>query len=128
MSRAYSTDLREKVLEYLKRNDDKKKASHLFGVDRSTIYRWIKRKNEQGTLEPVCREYTYRKIDYEQLKKYVQEHPDAFLFEIAENFSVTLQAVFYALKKLKITLKKRRHCIEKKMKTNAVNSSKSLKT
>ena len=92
MSRAYSTDLRKKVLEYLEKNDDKKEAGFLFGIDRSTIYRWIKRKNEQGTLEPVHRKYAYRKINYTQLKKYVQEHPDAFLFEIAENFSVTLQA------------------------------------
>ena len=69
----------------------------MFGIDRSTIYRWIKRKNEKGTLEPIRKEYAYRKIDYARLKKYVQEHPDAFLFEIAEKFSVTLQAIFYAL-------------------------------
>lgn len=128
MGRAYSTDLREKVLKYLEKNDDKKKASNLFEVDRSTIYRWIKRKNEQGTLEPTHREYAYRKIDYTKLKKYVQEHPDAFLFEIAEEFSVTLQAIFYALKKLKITLKKRRRCIEKEMNLNEENFLKSLKT
>ncbi|MBS0624117.1 MAG: transposase [Verrucomicrobia bacterium] len=49
----------------------------------------------------------YRKLDYNLLKEYVEVHPDYFLLEIAEHFSVTEQAIFYALKKLKITRKKR---------------------
>jgi transposase len=106
MRTGYSIDLRERVLKYLEIDDNKKTASRLFGVDRSTIYRWIKHKKERGTLEPLKRKYVYRKIDYNLLKKHVEAHPDQFLFEIAEKFSVTLQAIFYAFKKLKITRKK----------------------
>ncbi len=40
------------------------------------------------------------------LSKYVEQHPDYFLSEIANYFSVTLQTIFYALKRLKITRKK----------------------
>jgi len=106
--RPYSTDLRERVLEYLERNDDKKTASHLFKVGIATIYRWISQKNEQGHIKPRQREYAYRKLDYKLLAEYMADHPDAFLFEIAQVFSVTEQAIFYALKKLRITRKKRR--------------------
>lgn len=106
MIKAYSLDLRERVLKFLEKNDDKKAASILFKVSTSTIFRWIRRKKAIGHLRPFKREYAYRKIDYGLLKKYVEEHPDHFLSEIAEKFSVTLQAIFYALKKLKITRKK----------------------
>jgi predicted transcriptional regulator len=38
---------------------------------------------------------------------FVPEHPDAYLREIAEKFGTTLQAVFYASKRLEISLQKR---------------------
>lgn len=126
MTKAYSTDLREKVLEFLEKDNNKRKASELFGIDRSTIYRWIKKKEEAGSLAPIRREYTYRKIDYDKLKQHVEANPDAFLFEIAQHFSVTLQAIFYALKKLKITLKKRQRHTRKGVKSGEMNSLKSL--
>jgi transposase len=107
MCKAYSVDLRERVLNYLERDDDKKGASELFNVGIATIYRWVRQKKEKGHVEPHHREYVYRKLDYNLLEKYVKEHPDYFLLEIADHFSVTEQAIFYALKKLKITRKKR---------------------
>ena len=119
---AYSLDLRERVISFLENNDDKKLASALFGVDRSTIYRWIKHKKERGTLQPLKRDYAYKKIDYDLLKKHAESHPDQFLFEIAEKFSVTLQAIFYAFKKLKITRKKRLHYTKKGTQKNEKSS------
>lgn len=117
LGKAYSVDLRERVLKFLEKNDDKKVASSLFEVGIASIYRWIRQKNTRGNLEPLRREYAYKKIDYELLKKYTEANPDQFLFEIAEQFSVTPQAIFYALKKLKITRKKRQRFIKKGMKT-----------
>lgn len=100
-------DLRERVLKSLEKHT-KKEVSEQFEISLRTVYRWSRLKKETGSLEPVKRPFAYRKIDYEELKKYVAEHPDQFLSEIAEHFSVTLQAIFYAFKKLKITRKKRR--------------------
>lgn len=116
MGKAYSQDLRERVLGFLETNNDKKAASSLFKVGIASIYRWIRIKNTRGNLEPLQREYAYKKIDYKALKKHLEAHPDHFLFEIAEEFSVTRQAIFYALKKLKITRKKRRLSTGKGMK------------
>jgi transposase len=107
MRRAYSVDLRNRVLDYLTRNDDKKAASELFKIGIATVYRWVRLKKEKGHVEPHHREYVYKKLDYNLLAQYVKDHPDYFLSEIAEHFLVTEQAIFYALKKLKITRKKR---------------------
>ncbi|MBF0788362.1 transposase, partial [Streptococcus sp. 19428wC2_LYSM12] len=41
-----------------------------------------------------------------QLEAYVQQHPDAFLRELAEHFNCRISSVWAALKQLAITLKK----------------------
>jgi len=125
MCRAYSVDLRTRVLDYLKRNNDKKAASELFQIGIATVYRWARRQKDKGHIEPCYREYVYRKLDYTVLKKYVEDHADAFLSEIAAHFSVTEQAIFYALKKLKITRKKRTSFTKNEMKKNEKSSLKS---
>jgi putative transposase len=107
LARAYSLDLRERVFKFLEKNNDKNEASNLFGVSPRTIQRWVERKKKTGSFKPLQKKIAYRKIDYDLLSKYVEDNPDKFLFEIAEKFSVTLQAVFYALKNLKITRKKK---------------------
>ncbi|GMN82550.1 IS630 transposase-related protein [Streptococcus pyogenes] len=50
-----------------------------------------------------------RKLPLDQLQKFVSEHPDAFLREIAEHFDCTPQSVWAALKKINVTLKKDYH-------------------
>lgn len=104
---AYSLDLRKKVLAFIKKGNKRQEASQLFEISQRTIERWIKQEKETGNLEPIKRDFAYKKIDYEQLREHIKKHPDQFLYEIAEEFSVTLQAIFYALKKLKITRKKK---------------------
>ena len=47
-----------------------------------------------------------RKLPLEELEAYVNQHPDAFLREIAEHFNCSIPSVWVALKKLNITLKK----------------------
>jgi transposase len=109
MPKSYSLDLREKVLKYLGKNPDKKAASDLFDVGIATVYRWVSLKRKKGHVKPLIRKYAYKKIDDEALFNYIQAHPDQFLFEIGRAFSVTPQAIFYALKRIKVTRKKRQH-------------------
>lgn len=107
MAKPYSIDLRIRVLEYIEETKDKAKASKLFQVGMSTIYRWIARKAETGNLNPSPKKAYKKKIEDQKLIAYVEQHPDHFLSEIAAHFGTTLQAVFYALKRLKITRKKK---------------------
>ena len=62
------------------------------------------------------------KIDDKQLRLFVPEHPDAYLREIAEKFGTTLQAGFYACKRLKISLKKRALTTRREMRQKDKNS------
>ena len=49
---AYSLDLREKIVESVKKGVPKAETARRFGVDRATVKRYCKRLDEGGTLEP----------------------------------------------------------------------------
>ena len=48
----YSLDLREKVVESVKRGVPKAETARRFGVDLASVKRYCKRLDERGTLEP----------------------------------------------------------------------------
>jgi len=111
---AYSIDLRKRVLEYVRTGGSKEAAVTIFGVCLKTIWNWIKREKE-GHLAPTVKEVKPRKIDNGQLMQYLKDRPDAYLREIAEEFNVTIPAVYYACKRLRVTLKKRPKTIKNVM-------------
>lgn len=49
---AYSLDLREKIVEAVKKGVPKAETARRFGVDRATVKRYCKQLDERGTLEP----------------------------------------------------------------------------
>ena len=49
---AYSLDLREKIVESVKRGVPKAETARRFGVDRATVKRYCKQLDERGSLEP----------------------------------------------------------------------------
>lgn len=102
----YSIDLRKQALEYIANGGKRTEASKIFGVTTRTLSNWLSRQKRQD-LAPRTRGSSPSKIDNDKLRKYIEDNPDRYLREIAEEFSSTLQAVFYACKRLKITLKKR---------------------
>jgi len=113
----YSLDLRKKALEYLKKGNSKKITSLIFGVTTRTLTNWERRENEKN-LAPKKRKKGSYKINEDALKEYIQKNPDAYLHEISEHFKTTAQAIFYACKRLKITLKKRLSSTKKGMRKN----------
>jgi transposase len=48
---AYSLDLREKIIESVKKGVPKAETARRFGVDRATVKRYCKQLDERGTLE-----------------------------------------------------------------------------
>ncbi len=50
--RPYSLDVREKIVESLKKGVPKSETARRFGVDRATVKRYCKQLDERGTLEP----------------------------------------------------------------------------
>lgn len=112
----YSHDLRIKALDYIEKGSAQVEASRIFGVTVQTLCNWAYRKRQGNLLPSQTRRKSPYKIDNELLKKYIREHPDAYLREIAKVFETTIPAIFYACKRLKITLKKRRRFIRKETK------------
>ena len=103
----YDKKFREKVIEYIDKGHTTKEAHELFGVGTTTIKEWKKLRKETGKLEkrPLVRKS--RKICPDRLKTYITENPDSYQNELAELFGCTQPAVHYALKRLKMTLKKK---------------------
>lgn len=104
---SYSEDFRKQVLSHVDSGGTLEEVSQLFSVGTSSIKRWKRnRKNTGGVMGPGRPKGSY-KIDEQELRRYLEKHQDAFLDEIAKHFGVTSPAIFAALKRLKITRKKR---------------------
>ena len=65
-----------------------------------------KERRKQGHLERRKRVVKKRKITLEELKAFVEAHPDTFLREIAAHFDCAVPSVWAALKQIHVTLKK----------------------
>ena len=105
---AYDAKFREKVLKYIAKGHTIQEAHEVFEVGTTTIKEWKKLQRETGKLENRPLNRGYKKINPVQLKAYITKNPDSYLKEIAEVFNCTDMAIYYALKRLKISRKKNR--------------------
>ena len=104
---AYSLDFRKKVLAYCKRTGSITEASDVFQISRNTIYGWLKLKEKTGKLNHQAKGTKPRKVDRDRLKNYLNDHPAAYLTEIASEFDCHPTAIHYALKTMGYTRKKK---------------------
>jgi transposase len=111
---AYREDLRKKVIEYLSEGHSQRQAKETFHISLSTINKWSQQYQKTGDLKKKPLNRSYKKLNPEELRAYVAEHPDAYLKEIAEVFGCCASAVRKALARLGITRKKRRNGIGSK--------------
>jgi transposase len=70
---AYSLDLREKIVESVKKGVPKAETARRFGVDRATVKRYCKRLEERGTLEPGKAPGRAPKLDQKARKLLVED-------------------------------------------------------
>ena len=104
---AYSVDLRSRVIDFINKGNSQEKASVIFSVGTSTITRWLVLLSETGSLEKRPLNRTAPKFESEKLNAYMEENPDALLKDVADHFGGSITGAFHALKREKITLKKR---------------------
>jgi transposase len=114
----YSVDFRKKVMDHLETSTIHETAQR-FKISDSAVSSWRRLLKKTGSLRAVQVIRKPRKINYEELREYVEKHPDKYLREIAEVFKVSLRGIDYALKKMGITLKKRPNCIKRETRKNA---------
>ena len=104
---SYPMKYRERTIEYRKAGHTLEETHQTYKVAIATIRKWEKQLKEEGNLEKKPLHRSYKKINPEKLKAYVSEHPDAYQREIAEEFGCSAVAIHLAMKRLKITRKKR---------------------
>ena len=107
---SYSSDLRKCVLDFISNGGSKAEASRQFGISRTSIYKWLNAEDPFACGKPGPR--GPRRLDYDALKEHVADFPDARQNERAAHFGVSRHGIWYALKKLNITRKKRRKPIK----------------
>jgi len=114
----YSIDYIRRAVDYKDEGHTFRELKDAFDIPAETYYQW-KEKLENGyDGTKVFRERS-RKINKEKLKKAIEENPDMYLYELAQLFDCTPQAVFLMLEKLNITRKKSPSPIMKSQKKSA---------
>ncbi len=98
----YSLDLRKIVVGFVNGGGSKAEASRRFGISLWCVNDWCKRDN----LAPAPHPLRHRKLDKEVLHRHVQLYPDALLRERAGHFGVHINAIWYSMRKMKLTHKK----------------------
>ena len=100
----YSVDLRKKVVGFVRNGGGQREAARRFEVSPWCVGDWLARKDLQPQQKGVPRQ---RKLDKEALRAPVRANPDALLRERAAHFGVRISSLEAALKRLRITRKKK---------------------
>lgn len=115
----YSIDFRRKVLSIKEQeNLNDEETALRFGIGTATLTRWKTKLEPQPTRNKPA-----TKIDRAALAKDVEIYPDAYQYERAERLGCSQRGIGEALKRLKITYKKKR-CRIRKPTTTHGNASK----
>jgi transposase len=111
--KAYSQDLRQRVLARCDGGASAREVARLFDVSSAWVRRLKQRRRELHTIEPLPRRYgplpTFTSVHEEQLKRLVQEQPDATLAELQKRLEVKvhISRICRALQKLELSFKKK---------------------
>jgi transposase len=128
MARAYSYDLREKVIQALELDGWKKsEAAEIFQISRNTIDLWLKRREETGDYRPRSNrpQRTQAKItDWRAFEEFVSQHGDRTQAQMAQLWGeeISPRTISRGLKKIGFTRKKRIMAMKKGMKKPETNS------
>ena len=107
MPRSYSEDLRKRVIEFLLEGNSYDKASKLFKISVSAIGRWYRRYHKEGIYHSKKQGGSKRKINLDDLEKYVQSNEDMTLKAASKKFNTSNFTISYWLKKLGYSYKKK---------------------
>lgn len=98
-----STDLRQRVVEFVRSGGSRAEAARRFQVDAARVYRWLK---PGGRIYQRPGPRRPSKLDWEQVRGHVEIHIDRTQAERARHFHVSRHCIWNALRKLGVTHKK----------------------
>jgi transposase len=128
MAKAYSYDLRQKVINAIKLDGMKKsEAAQVFQLSRNTIDLWLKRQSETGDYQAQSTRphRTVDKItDWEKFAQFAKQHGDKTQTQMSVLWegNISARTISRALHKLGLSRKKRRTATANGMKPNALPS------
>ena len=128
MARAYSYDLRRKVIQAIELDGWKKsQAAEIFQISRNTIDLWLKRREETGDYRPSSNRphQTQAKIrDWQAFEEFANKHGDKTQSQMAQLWAepISPRTISRGLKKIGFTRKKRIMGMKKEMKKQEINS------
>lgn len=93
---SYSEDLRQRVRKYVAEGGSPTEASRLFGVGRTTIWRWLN--NPEPARKPG--RTGPDKLDEQKLREDIRRYPDKLLRERAAEFDMSINGIWAAMKRM----------------------------
>ncbi len=99
---AYSLDLRKRVVGFVEEGGSKAEAARRFQVREWCVQDWWRRPD----LAPKRHGPRRRKLARLALRHHVAQSPESTLKERAQHLGVQMNAIWFALNRLKITHKK----------------------
>jgi transposase len=124
MAKAYSYDLRQKVIQAIELDGLKKsEASELCNISRNTINLWFQLKEETGDLKEKPRQggiKTGKITDWDNFRLFVSQNSDKTQAEMAQLWEgeISARTISRALQKIGFTRKKKLMATKKEMKSN----------
>ena len=103
----YDIKYKQKVIEYREKGNSVRKTAETFGISPNTLNTWLKEYREQGEFTIKQRPANNTKLTEKALLAYYEENGDSYQEEAAKHFGVSQSGISRALKRLKITRKKR---------------------
>ena len=102
-----------KAIGYHEAGHSVRDTASTYGISPNTLNTWLKEYREKGGFSRKYREYKPA-IREEELLKYLEINPDAYQYEIGAHFGCHQSVVCRALKRYKITRKKKKTGIKSK--------------
>jgi hypothetical protein len=102
---AYSEDLKERVLSYVREGGSRNESARIFRVARCTVYAWLAQPADHQPGKPAPK--TSRTIDREQLAQLMAAQPDLMIKKIAQ-FLPPYSRDLNPIEKLWVNLKRQR--------------------
>jgi len=104
---AYENKFKKRTVEYHLEGNSTRKTAKIFDISPSTLNTWLKEYREHGDFTVKPKPANNTKLTEEALLTYFKDNDDSYQAETAKHFGVSQSGVSRALKRLKISRKKR---------------------
>ncbi len=104
--RAYSIDLREKVISHYKIFGKKSETAIIFGIHQDTLNNWLEKLREGSLAAFKTGPKGFKKVDPDEVRAVIKEKPDMTLEELGAMFKVSHVAIWKILRKQGFVYKK----------------------